>query len=166
MPELVDLIESLGLSEEEPSESEVLLPFKTVTVTNLDESVVQVDLWPWSLGRFVKAQANLTELLVKFTEIFKGEVPKDLEHAVVLRVINQITPHIRDLLRITLQAPKTFPDEPPKNLTAWVDELPPSEAIKLMTITLQQNWRQLKNVTGLAEIQKFVKIVSARPSNS
>jgi len=165
----VEVEEVLGLEDNEPSDAEILFPSRRVEYKLLDETEGYLELWPWSLGRFVKAQAVIIQLSKEFApiyEIFKETDVDNVDMETFVRLANLILPQARDIILVSLTAPNTFEDNTvPPGLRQFVDELPLAVSVRMLTIILRQNWRQLKNVSSLDEMTNLIKLASSRPSS-
>lgn len=163
--------QALGLGDETPSESEILFPECEVSITLLDETQTVLRIKPWGLGRFVKVQSVMGDVIRTYQQIFAGvavdKIGEDMSPEMVLRVINLMLPYLRDLLITTLEAKNTFSNnKPPDNLRQFVDELPLAASMRIAIVMLRQNWRHLKNVLGLTELAGLKVLISARPSST
>ena len=158
---------ALGLSEEIPTDTEMLFPEHVGEYELLDGTKVKLNIKPWGLGRFVQAQAELSTILIEFSAIFKDidfeKFDETLSTEMLVSLMNLITPHIQILLLITLGAKDTFKDFelPPTNIKAFVDELPISVSVNIILVIIKQNWRHIKNVLGLDEVKAAVTAISA-----
>ena len=164
--------EALGLSDESPTDTEVLFPEYRGEYELLDGSKVVLHIRPWGLGRFVQAQTELGAMLVSFPILFKeldfDKFDELMSTELLTQLLNLIMPHIQTLLLITLSAEGTYKemDSRPSNIRRFVDELPLSVSTQIIVVILRQNWRHVKNVLGLAEMKALAKAISAGQSSS
>jgi len=165
MPTAADFEQALGLSDATPSETDMLFPDHGLDLELLDGSTVHLKIKPWGLGRFCQAQTIIADLISSTSQLLSGVDPDKIADTLtkqsLLRVLNLLMPHARDLLVITLGAKGTF-EKQPDNIRQFVDELPLAASVQITTIVLRQNWRHLKNVLGLAEVSKLRELISAR----
>ena len=164
--------EALNLSEELPTDTEVLFPECKFECKLLDGTEIVLYITPWGLGRFVQAQTELGSILIEFSALFQGfdldQLDETVSTEMLTNMLNLIMPHIQSLLLVTLGASSTFKEFVivPTNLRRFVDELPLETAVRIALVVLRQNWRHIKNVLGLAEVKALAKAISAGQSSS
>lgn len=173
MAETLSALEkALQLTDDTPSDTDILFPNYTKEYELLDGSKITFNVVPWGLGRFVQAQSELGSILVSFSTTFEGITLDKLggpgSTAVFMQLMTMIMPHIQAVLLITLGADGTFEsdEDRPKNMRRFVDNLPLEAAVHIALIVLKQNWRHIKNVLDLAEVKAVMSATLAGASSS